>query len=1754
MTVKLFDYKQTANNTETPVPPSSGIKPFSYVKPTETQALALKPVSTYTPPKVDDTSNFSSWYDSFKKSTSSFRTDFSNMITSTIVGTPRNIDIALTKGAQAAENVYANFTADRSKENVSDLYNTGTGQSPNTTKPQAQPIVKSPRDSFYQDIIDDLGKGKLDEKNWDTKIIKYVQDLGDYDQRMAGIDPNNRSFYENVKGGFGSMAGMFVPSSLVGKTAGLLAKTENTAKVYSGVGNTLMTLSEAFQEGDGVFKQVYDETGDVQNAQEKADNTILSNLAILGITNKYSKYFESNAPGFFNLVKGAITSSVSEGTQEGIQQIISNINSGRPIFEGVRDAATIGAIIGAPTHIAGQVLAPKEKKEMEEVKNKIIQDNKNNPVVADYAKNEKIMSETMNYIKETKEIETPEEVVLKLIEAGMDESTATKMMQESVLQEIQQSSQVMDSDALNADIEAFMAGRVEAKPIETIKAEDQVDEETKTRTKEANDKIKELSDELTNTRGENSIMGKSIKEYTENIMGLDTYQILSTLDKAERASKEDLSELLGSESGQSGVARFKNGKKSKLKVSKLWSNASEYAEFLGYDSQAFEKTDEIDFLQGKLESFRQLREEFKNRKSERPIVKEINKHKRTLEVLTGEKQEYISSRYKKDEKVAVKPQKKEFNSKNKHEYAKDTDEYKAQEKGVAKMLEKGKTKEEVAKDIQENLNVSEDYARKLVGLEEKVAEYKPTEEEKAIEDNKNTIKEMSSEPEFQRIESLYDENKLTLKTLEKLKGKETVSKQFISDLTNSGDIKQVERDLIRKILDEESVSDPMTEEARKYKTVEEFIEAQTALFHRTDVLFDTFNTSLDPDEQGTWFAKDKEIVEDSKEEYPILMERFADKSLSLINEKEVSEIEKEDDYLDSDQTQAEYLTDKGYDGIDYGESILLFNPNEDTYTKSELTDIWDRANKGDKVNVPDFIEKAQMELLPLTVKEVWSDFQKYEHISLSNDLRGNVKNYKEKIYESPIKTSAGDVHFKDQDTSNYFGHTRIEDMAGNKIRRVIEVQSDLYQRGRLDEEFEDMSKMQTDPIKLKEIFSFLTDKEIEKMSIDAKNNLAKKEKEKASLSQYNNPTAHFRMVREEVKRAAIDGKKDLLFPTGETAMKIEGLGQITTFRIEKRSLGENAAMRDFEVLSPQNMEVGKEIFDNGRNNWVITDVLGEGKFKAIPKRDMEIKNDFELYTKAKDWGFFNEEDTLDWNKIVLDDPFMSMLNKSNYVEQFDISGKVDTNNPIYKFYDKELRNYLKNRYDAKEITDDKGVTWIEVAIKPEMAESPVEAFQRKDQQKDEMSFEDGKKTLEAYKKRLNLEFNVNFADVIFTGEVFANGEKVRARGVTHNNAITLTNNLTKTTADHELVHLIVDNLANIDAFKDITRENLLKAQNKGREVDYSNRAEVERLNEELAIGFENKLKGDSQSNVPIIIRRFYEKLQVLLSDFLKAFDIKQRNAVADFYRRLLTATGNKNTVTLKSNPAFASMARFNKNGKTGLDFSYRNMKEMDDIRPNTSFERHGTENMEFMREFMPEYYDLVTRNDPKRGIESVFKNALEFLGLEAEEGKGEYDKVTFKDQIAKALTIVRENESLATEIAMGTKKAPEGVNFTAISIAVQSKAMKDKNWKLFKDVAEVRSSKQTEAGQTIVLEKLRNIEMDSFAKIYSDFQELQNNLVKENFYKNWVHAFNKENKESVEKTIKKATQKEVVKLDKKLQIENIISDIDINSILNSLAC
>lgn len=381
--------------------------------------------------------------------------------------------------------------------------------------------------------------------------------------------------------------------------------------------------------------------------------------------------------------------------------------------------------------------------------------------------------------------------------------------------------------------------------------------------------------------------------------------------------------------------------------------------------------------------------------------------------------------------------------------------------------------------------------------------------------------------------------------------------------------------------------------------------------------------------------------------------------------------------------------------------------------------------EGSTVNVANFGKKVEDQLLPLDVKIVGGRDKgvtisaNYSGIRLKEEIRGNVAGYTEKVYQSPVATVSGNVHFRDK-APNYFGHTRVEDMGDKKTRRVIEVQSDLYQKRdagdkvRRSDNVQEIKSLEavknlydysvkqgTDPEKAFQLMkkakpnslvglnsAYEMEQRINMLKKQAGPDMEKYNAGVEKIEQYSNPTAHFRMAREEIAQASKEGKTKVQFPTGETALKIEGLGGGNSgFTLIERV---SQYSTHYNEITPEKLKVGQELSQGGGRELVVTKVLGDGKFKAIDKTRL-YPDALEKYLAGK-----------------MDPESLSKIESMN--ETFDISTKVDTKNPIYKFYEDEMAKYLKNNYDAKLVKDKKGITWYEVSVKPEMGTRPMDAF------------------------------------------------------------------------------------------------------------------------------------------------------------------------------------------------------------------------------------------------------------------------------------------------------------------------------------------------------------------------------------------------------------------------------------------------------------
>ena len=372
-----------------------------------------------------------------------------------------------------------------------------------------------------------------------------------------------------------------------------------------------------------------------------------------------------------------------------------------------------------------------------------------------------------------------------------------------------------------------------------------------------------------------------------------------------------------------------------------------------------------------------------------------------------------------------------------------------------------------------------------------------------------------------------------------------------------------------------------------------------------------------------------------------------------------------------------------------------------------------RGDNG-KINLTATSLNVQEKLVPLTPTPVKSPRYSY----VGRDFLGDGK-YGEMIYQSPIKTSAGDLHFRyrgynssnnfsdvaDDSFPNYFSHVRFADMADGKTRKILETQSDLMQKEHFAEE---VSRAKSGILHHMEenrnVYSLSTE-EINEMSFIEKrlganipgdkerlkflNKKAKdaqiaavnaRQKELTPLQSYNSndPLAHLRTFREEVKRAAKDGKDTILIPNGETAMKIEGLVKRHTWTFNSRTENRRASFGD--------VVVGRELNDGRGKNWIITDVLGDGKFKAAPK---------DAVTGIERGGGLTEE-----TKSLLE----------RVTETFDISGKENTKHFVYKLNEEAIpKEAQRMGMQVERVSQDNGEWW-KITNLNQYKDQPVSAF------------------------------------------------------------------------------------------------------------------------------------------------------------------------------------------------------------------------------------------------------------------------------------------------------------------------------------------------------------------------------------------------------------------------------------------------------------
>ncbi len=394
--------------------------------------------------------------------------------------------------------------------------------------------------------------------------------------------------------------------------------------------------------------------------------------------------------------------------------------------------------------------------------------------------------------------------------------------------------------------------------------------------------------------------------------------------------------------------------------------------------------------------------------------------------------------------------------------------------------------------------------------------------------------------------------------------------------------------------------------------------------------------------------------------------------------------------------------------------------------EADLLNMLGKEIKDNKISAQEFADSVRQNLLELkTVKvkepqyrNVAIDTRFQNESDMRKGLKNMGKNYEEVVFESPITTN-GSSHFPN--SKNYFAHARGDEVVegGKKIWREQEIQSDLLQKDRFEKRLSADTFLSPEEAQEYnryvglESYGRLTQADRKRWAELQDIGQATQDKGKSQLSPFTNDRFGERIMRERIKEKASKGYSKYRLPTGETIGKIEGF-ENPSWLIES---GTNRG----KLLTKENLKVGDEVMSgevyNNANQWIITDILGDGRFKAVPKNVEDARKAWktvkDTYTPPSNQKYLATNSQT--GEVVqfatpaeADSYIEQQIKRANeqYAETFNLTGK---SNPQYKRYE-QWGKWLKNKFGGKTVTDPQGNTWVEIDLKPEYKKMPIEAF------------------------------------------------------------------------------------------------------------------------------------------------------------------------------------------------------------------------------------------------------------------------------------------------------------------------------------------------------------------------------------------------------------------------------------------------------------
>ncbi len=221
------------------------------------------------------------------------------------------------------------------------------------------------RTGLLERALEDLGSGAVGVGAGMLGYIARVADAegltvaaGEVQAQATDLLPPDPNFVDELLSGFGSTAMFFVPGMGIVRGATAVAQVAPRMAYWLGAGAA--AGMEAATEAGLVYQERIDQGATPEEAAASADATFFANTPLLVVTNRLGLFADRGS----RLMRRSLAGVIEGPGQEGPQQIISNLATGRPWDEGVLTSAAIGAIVGTtlggartPAEVAGDRFA-----------------------------------------------------------------------------------------------------------------------------------------------------------------------------------------------------------------------------------------------------------------------------------------------------------------------------------------------------------------------------------------------------------------------------------------------------------------------------------------------------------------------------------------------------------------------------------------------------------------------------------------------------------------------------------------------------------------------------------------------------------------------------------------------------------------------------------------------------------------------------------------------------------------------------------------------------------------------------------------------------------------------------------------------------------------------------------------------------------------------------------------------------------------------------------------------------------------------------------------------------------------------------------------------------------------------------------------------------------------------------------------------------------------------------------------------------